>query len=114
MKNRITAKIADRENWTRVTENTTYRLAAPDDIAPWENFVERHPHRTFAHRWNWSVVLARSFHVRPRYCMAERDGRVVGILPAALMKSMIFGKFMISLPWLDYGGTLAENQEIAG
>ena len=109
----MTAEIADHENRIKVPENITYRLAGADDIVSWDDFVERHPNKTFAHRWNWSQILARSFHVKPYYCMAQRDGRVVGILPATLTKSMIFGKFMISLPWLDYGGPLAENQEIA-
>jgi len=26
---------------------------------------------------------------------------------------MLFGKYLISLPWLDYGGPLADSQEIA-
>jgi FemAB-related protein (PEP-CTERM system-associated) len=45
--------------------------------------------------------------------MALEGNRVVGILPTVLMKSVIFGKFMISLPWLDYGGPLAESPELA-
>lgn len=30
-----------------------------------------------------------------------------------LMKSPIFGKFLISLPWLDYGGPLASDDQVA-
>jgi FemAB-related protein (PEP-CTERM system-associated) len=45
--------------------------------------------------------------------MAAKQGRVVGILPATLTKSMLFGRFLVSLPWLDYGGPLADDREIA-
>jgi FemAB-related protein (PEP-CTERM system-associated) len=94
-------------------ENISYRLADDNDMASWDEFVNCHPNRTFAHRWNWSKILSRSFHIKPVYCMAFQGDRLIGILPTALMKSMIFGKFMISLPWLDYGGPLVENPDAA-
>jgi FemAB-related protein (PEP-CTERM system-associated) len=94
-------------------DNITYRLATETDAAAWDEFLASHVHRTFAHRWNWSLILGKSFKVKPVYCVASRDGRAVGIFPSTLMKSIVFGKFMISLPWLDYGGPLAESADIA-
>jgi len=94
-------------------EDITCRLAIDNDIERWDNFVDCHPQKTYAHRWNWSRVLSSSFNIKPLYCLAERGGRIVGVLPTALMKSALFGKFLISLPWLDYGGPLAESQEVA-
>lgn len=90
-----------------------YRLATNDDSAAWDDYVDNHPLHTFSHRWHWSSVLANSFSVKPRYCLAMDEDRIVGVLPAALMKSMMFGKYLISLPWLDYGGPLADTDEIA-
>jgi serine/alanine adding enzyme len=37
-----------------------------------------------------------------------------GILPLVHMKSAIFGNFMVSLPYFNYGGVCAESEEVVG
>jgi serine/alanine adding enzyme len=96
-----------------MTENINYRLATETDSLTWDKYVDGHPGRTFGHRWHWSQVLEKAFGVLPRYCVALDKDNIVGILPAVLMKSRLFGRFMISLPWLDYGGPIAQTDEIA-
>ena len=88
----------------RIIDNITYRMAGPDDSHDWDRYVDNHPQRTFSHRWHWSSVLKKSFLIEPIYCLALDNDKIVGVLPTALMKSMLFGKYLISLPWLDYGG----------
>jgi serine/alanine adding enzyme len=83
------------------------------DGSAWDSYVDDHPDRTFAHRFGWGEVLAESFGTRPFYFIARQNASVVGVLPTAYMKSLIFGKFLISLPWLDYGGPLADSDIIA-
>jgi serine/alanine adding enzyme len=85
-----------------------------DVAGEWDAYVAAHPERTFAHRFGWSAVLAESFGIEPYYFAAQHQDTIVGVLPTALMKSLLFGKFLISLPWLDYGGPLADSDEIAG
>ncbi len=96
-----------------MTENIIYRLAGEPDATAWDSYIDNHPARTFAHRWEWSTVLANSFQIKPLYIIAIIGDKIVGILPSTFMKSMIFGKYLISLPWLDYGGPLADTPEIA-
>jgi serine/alanine adding enzyme len=96
-----------------MTDKITYRFATESDSPAWEKYLDCHPQRTFAHRWEWSSILTNSFSVIPKYALAEHGSKIVGILPAVLMKSVLFGRFMISLPWLDYGGPLAESDDIA-
>lgn len=96
-----------------MTENINYRLATESDCIAWDKYVDGHPARTFSHRWGWGPVLANSFGLKPYYFMALKGNAIVGILPTSFMKSMLFGKYLISLPWLDYGGPLADSQEIA-
>ncbi|MBD3168585.1 MAG: FemAB family PEP-CTERM system-associated protein [candidate division Zixibacteria bacterium] len=95
------------------TSNINIKLADQSDIEKWDNYLEKSSNKTFAHRWGWSEVLKNSFGVKPYYFIAGENGEVRGILPTTLMKSMLFGKFLISLPWLDYGGPVADNEEIA-
>lgn len=87
------------------------RVVSDADSSAWDEFVNSHPQRTFAHRWNWSSVLVNSYGVKPYYIIAEENGRIVGVMPTVLMKSLLFGRFMISLPWLDYGGPLALSDD---
>src|SRR5450756_699177 len=38
---------------------------------------------------------------------------VVGVLPLVSFKSLLFGKFLVSLPFVNYGGVLADDDEAA-
>ncbi len=93
--------------------NCTVTLAQPDDARRWDAYVQAHPSRTIAHLWQWREILGKSFKLEPFYFVAEDNGKLVGVLPACFMKSAFFGRFLISMPWLDYGGPLAESDEIA-
>ena len=46
---------------------------------------------------------------RPSYLTARRGGRVVGVLPLVLQKSMLFGTHLCSVPWFDSAGVLADD-----
>jgi serine/alanine adding enzyme len=76
----------------------------------WEEFVDANPSSTNYHRWKWKQVIERSFGWPTHYCMAEEDGRVQGVLPLVWQKSRLFGSFMTSLPFLNAGGILANNE----
>lgn len=61
----------------------------------------------------WPLVLARGLGHEP-YCVeAVRDGRTAGILPLAFVRSLLFGKFLVGLPYLNYGGVTADDDETA-
>src|SRR5262249_46966121 len=45
------------------------------------------------------------------YCLeAVEKGAVRGVLPLAYVSSLLFGRFLVSLPYLNYGGVLAEDE----
>jgi FemAB-related protein (PEP-CTERM system-associated) len=85
--------------------------AADDAAAGWDAFVAGHPDGTFFHRAGWRQVIARGFGHRTHFLRAERDGRVVGVLPLAHVRSRLFGSTLISLPFCVYGGPLAADAE---
>jgi FemAB-related protein (PEP-CTERM system-associated) len=72
----------------------------------WDRFVERHPSPTVAHLSAWGRVYARAYHHEPIYLTAEDGGDIVGVLPLVLIKSPLFGRRLVSMPFLDYGGLL--------
>jgi len=87
------------------------RVANEEDTRLWQDFVESHPDACNYHRWKWKQVIERSFGWPTYYLLAEEDGRIAGILPLVLQKSWMFGRFLTSLPYFNYGGIIAEGHD---
>ena len=86
------------------------RLYQPQDQSRWEDFVKQSPSATLYHQIGWKEVVERSFGHRCHYWLAEdATGRIEGILPVVHLKSALFGSFMVSLPYFNYGGVCAEE-----
>jgi len=83
------------------------------DRKVWEDYVTNHPSASNYHRYGWRAVIENSFGHTCHY-LAVRDnaGGVVGVLPLVFMRSKLFGYFLVSLPFFNYGGLLCDNQEI--
>jgi FemAB-related protein (PEP-CTERM system-associated) len=91
------------------------RLAPEDarDNLSWDAYVMAHPRATFFHRAGWQRVLRNVFRHDTFFLKAERGGRIVGVLPLAHVKSMLFGSSLTSLPFAVYGGVVADDEEAA-
>lgn len=81
--------------------------------AEWDGYVSAHPDATIDHRWGWREVFTRVFGHRCAYLAARRDGRIVGVLPLVVFHSRLFGRFVTSVPFLNYGGLLADDEDVA-
>jgi FemAB-related protein (PEP-CTERM system-associated) len=61
----------------------------------------------------WLLVLERELKQVP-YLLESVDGdRTTGFLPLAFVKSYLFGRFLVSLPYLNYGGVYARDEASA-
>ena len=87
------------------------RLMTDADSAAWDDFVFAAAGATFFHRAGWRNIFNDVFRLRPRYLLAERAGRIVGILPLVHQKSFLFGNALISAPFCVEGGTVATDAE---
>src|SRR6266542_4885380 len=83
-----------------------------DNGLAWNKYVATHPHATSYHQYEWLAVIANSFGHRAIPLAATIEGHMVGVLPLMLMNSRLFGKFMVSLPFVNYGGVLGDDEEI--
>lgn len=83
------------------------------DAQKWDAFVDQHPDATGYHLWAWRGIFERVFGHRTHYLAAERDGVLSGVLPLVAFKSPIFGRFLVSLPFVNYGGVLAADEASA-
>jgi serine/alanine adding enzyme len=79
----------------------------------WNRFVQRHPDATCDHLWGWREVFRRVFGQESVYLAARRGPEIVGLLPLVQFRSRLFGRSVISLPYLNYGGLLAGDPEAA-
>ena len=70
----------------------------------WERFVEHSTDAGLYHRWGWRSVIEDTFGHETIYLSAVRRGQVIGVLPVAVMESRLFGRFAVSLPFVDEGG----------
>ncbi len=61
----------------------------------------------------WLSVLQRGLHHKPFLLVAMQDGRPVGSLALSLVRSVLFGRFLVSLPYVNLAGVVAENSEAA-
>ena len=92
---------------------TVVREMGTADAGRWDAFVRSAPDATFFHRAAWRDVIETVFGHRTMFLYAERDGRIVGVLPLARQKSLLFGDALISLPFCVYGGVVAVDETAA-
>jgi FemAB-related protein (PEP-CTERM system-associated) len=82
---------------------------------PWlEAFVSRGGRVPLSRHPAWPLVLQRSLGHTPYVLEAVREGKTQGFLPLAYVRSLLFGRFLVSLPYLNYGGVLAGDDQAAG
>lgn len=83
----------------------------PHDLVRWDAYVQGAEQATFFHRAGWKTVLERAFGHETYFLYVEDAGSIVGILPLAQVKSVLFGNSLSSLPFCVYGGIVADSEE---
>jgi serine/alanine adding enzyme len=88
--------------------------AAASDAARWDAYVLQNPAARSCHLWAWKRVIEESFGHGTDYLIAQdSQQRINGILPLARLRSRLFGDFMVSVPYLNYGGPCADDDDVA-
>ena len=77
------------------------------DEATWDAFVRAQPGWTHFHRFGWKRVMERVLrHDCPYLAAYDADGALAGVLPLVFVASPLFGRYLVSMPFLNYGGPL--------
>lgn len=79
------------------------------DAPAWDAFVLAQQGGTFFHRSGWHAIFRDIFRLDPRYLIAERGGKIAGILPLVFQNSLLFGKALVAAPFCVEGGPLAAD-----
>jgi FemAB-related protein (PEP-CTERM system-associated) len=76
----------------------------------WDRFVESHPRGTVGHLSAWGSIAREAYGHESLYLIADDGGEIAGVLPLVRISSRLFGRRLVSMPFLDYGGVLAEPE----
>jgi FemAB-related protein (PEP-CTERM system-associated) len=85
-----------------------------DDAEHWDAYVSGHPSARCCHLSAWKRIIERTFGHGTCYLVSEKaDGAIDGVLPIVRLRSRLFGDFLVSVPYLNYGGVCADDEQIA-
>lgn len=77
----------------------------------WDEYVDRHPRAKIYHKIAWKNIFEQAFDKRTIYFYLEENGRIRGIMPLVRFSSFLTGKVLISLPFVNYGGMLYDDNQ---
>ena len=79
----------------------------------WDAFAVTQSGYTHFHRFPWRTLIEKVFGHECLYLAArDLDGNLVGILPLVRVCSIVFGHYLVSMPFLNYGGPLGTDAGI--
>jgi serine/alanine adding enzyme len=77
------------------------------DAAEWDQFVRRSVNGTFCHLAGWRAIITGVLGHASHYLVARNEsGDCQGVLPLARVRSRLFGDYLLSMPFLNYGGPI--------
>ncbi len=83
------------------------------EVTRWNRYVNAHPLGTLYHQLSWKSLIQATFG-HQCYFLAAQDGEgnIVGVLPLVNLRSRLFGNFIVSVPYFNYGGVIADDEKI--
>ncbi|MDR7088674.1 FemAB family XrtA/PEP-CTERM system-associated protein [Cellvibrio fibrivorans] len=82
-------------------------------VTDWPVFVAQHAYALPSHNPAWAEVIEQSFgHHSLLVCARDNQGKLLGGIPVTVFSSPLFGKFAVSMPYLNYGGIVCEYFDI--
>jgi len=88
-------------------------LADGSRMPAWDEYVEKHSEATVYHLSGWREIIENVFDRKTYYFIAQSETTIVGVLPVVRLRSIAFGDFLISMPYVNYGGVLSDNEEVS-
>lgn len=88
-------------------------VEAQNSAEEWDRFAAAQQGYTHFHRFRWRTVIERVFGHECVYLGArDLEGNLIGILPLVRVRSMVFGHYLISMPFVNYGGPLGTESGV--
>lgn len=87
--------------------------AGNQDKQIWNEYIRNNSQSSIFHRFEWKNIVEATYNHRPIYLLALKNSDVVGVLPAFIIRSLIFGNKLVSLPFGQYAGPISDNKLIS-
>jgi len=84
-------------------------LATNADRQKWDDYVLNHPKGLAYQLYAWKEAVERAYGFECPYFMAQEDGVVRGVFPLARIHLPFCKGNLVSLPYCDAGGILADD-----
>ncbi len=78
----------------------------------WDDFVRASDGWSHFHLYGWKRVIQEALGHECPYLVAHEDDVIKGVLPLVRVKSPLFGHFLVSMPFLNYGGPLGSSEAV--
>ncbi|CAN5666243.1 hypothetical protein BH23GEM11_BH23GEM11_16870 [soil metagenome] len=93
---------------TQERVGATLEVGTADVLPPdWAELVKRSPEATFCHLAGWQQIMTEEFgHSFMALCARRPDGFLEAGLPLVHVRSRLFGNYLVSMPFLSYGGPI--------
>lgn len=89
-------------------------LSEPSERARIDSYVAEHPDSGLFHRPQWSLAVEKGCGQRSHYLVAERPGGgLAGCLPLTDVRSVLFGRALVSTGFGTGGGAIADDEAAA-
>jgi len=91
----------------------TLRVGTLQRPEEWDGFVRASEGWTSFHLSAWKPLIERVFGHECLFLEARNDaGTLEGVLPLVRVKSRLFGHYLVSMPFVNYGGPLGSAEAI--
>ena len=89
-------------------------MASEADRDAWDRYVATRPDAAGYHEWSWRRIFEGTFGHTCHYLIASSEPEnLLGILPLVEIRSLLFGRSLTSLPFVNFGGVLADSDDVA-
>ena len=80
----------------------------------WNTFVLNHPNSHCYHLIEWKDIIEQAFGLQSFYLYAVEDSedKICGVLPLIFSKSILFGRYLTSIPFFNYCGVLGSTADV--
>ncbi|VAW53745.1 FIG070318: hypothetical protein [hydrothermal vent metagenome] len=106
--------IETRYKKTATSSNKTITIEPlTNEQSEWNQYVENNPSASIYHHTKWLSLINQCFgHRSHALCAKNHKAKIVGVLPLVRLKSRLFGDFLISMPYFNYGGAIGDSLKI--
>jgi FemAB-related protein (PEP-CTERM system-associated) len=100
----------DTTTISRLQVQTLGRADLAESLPALRDFLARRGVVPLSYDPGWLGVLDDAMSHRPYGLVATEGGRIRGFLALSFVKSQLWGRFLVSLPYLNYGGPIADDE----